>query len=255
MSAKRRPTSPCPARRARGFSLVELMVTVAIALFLLDGLVTIFQNTRITYSNQQALAQLQDQQRFAMQLITSVVESAGYYDNPTGDTVASALPLVAPFQETGQPFFGTGNAQPAPASDTLWVRFRTAQNDGIINCLGGQNTAFNPDHVYTNEFSVVNGQLMCSLDGAPAVPLVSGIVNMQVWYGVKRQAPFTDYNVDTYVTGQNMVYVAGTENDWAQVSAVRVSLTFTNPIKGPNQPPTLTFERVIQVMARAGDYT
>ncbi len=49
------------AQRQRGFTLVELMVTVAIALFLLGGLFTIVQNVRKTNSNQQLLAQLQDQ--------------------------------------------------------------------------------------------------------------------------------------------------------------------------------------------------
>jgi type IV pilus assembly protein PilW len=253
MSAARRHTTPCSARRARGFTLVELMVTVSIALFLLAGLVTIVENTRITYGNQQALAQLQDQQRFAMSLITSVIEAGGYFDNPTGDTQNSALPAVAPWG-SGQAFLGTGNATPLPAAgDTISVRFRTAQNDGIINCLGGQNTAFNPDHVYTNTFSIqpVVG-LACSLDGAAPVPLVPGVVNMQIYYGVKRFPPLTaDYNVDTYVTAANMV-----NNDYDNVSAVRVILTFTNPLfPQAGQLPTLQFERVVEVMARAGDHT
>jgi type IV pilus assembly protein PilW len=267
MSAARRLLTPCPARRARGFTLVELMVTVAIALFLLAGLVTVVENTRITYGNQQALAQLQDQQRFAMSVITSVIEAGGYYNNPTGDTQNSALP-AAPNFGSGQPFWGTGNANPAPG-DTLYVRFRTAQNDGIINCSGGQNTTFNPDHVYTNELYVnaPTGQLMCLLvgEGTPAVPLVNGLVNLQIYYGVKRNPPLdSDYNVDTYVTAANMVGTPGTCNgtlapgcDWQQVSAVRVVLTFTNPLFGQagQQQPTLQFERVIEVMARAGDHT
>src|ERR1700716_3128240 len=47
-------------RAQRGFTLVELMITVAIALFLLGGLVTILQNVRAAYNSQQALAQLSD---------------------------------------------------------------------------------------------------------------------------------------------------------------------------------------------------
>lgn len=252
MSTERRPTSFAAAHRSRGFSLIELIVTVAIAMFLLAGLVTIFNNTRVTYKNQQALAQLQDQQRFAMQLITAVVESGGYYDNPTGFTEASALPAQGVFATFAQAFYGTGNALAPPNSDKMYVQFRTALNDGIINCLGGQNTTYAPDHVYTNEFSVANGQLMCSVDGGAAVPLVNGIANMQIYYGVKRQGPFTDYNVDTYVTAQNVQGPA----EWQQVSAVRVILTFTNPLAGQTgQPPTLVFERVIEVMSRGGDYT
>ncbi len=256
MSTARRPASPCPVRRARGFTLLELMVAVAIAMFLLAGLATVFNNTRITYANQQALAQMQDQQRFAMQLLTSVIESGGYYNNPTGDTVDSALPATAPFG-AGQPFYGLGTAGAAPG-DTIYVRFRTAPGDGIINCTGGQNTT-GIEQVYTNEFSIVAGQLVCSLNGAAAVPLVSGVTNLQIYYGVKRLTPLTDYNVDTYATAANMNVLSCPLSpgcDWQQVSAVRVILTFTNPLaKQTGQPPTLVFERVIQVMARAGDYT
>ena len=46
-------------RTERGFTLVELMVTVAIALFLIGGLLTVLQDVRIAYNNQQSLSQLQ----------------------------------------------------------------------------------------------------------------------------------------------------------------------------------------------------
>ncbi len=252
------PTMPAPARAQRGFTLVELMVTIAIALFLLGGLVSIVQSVRRTYTNQQALVQLQDQQRFAVTLLTDVIQSGGYYDNPTGDTALSALPLdlINGFA-TGQAFNGTqGGAAPPAAGDTISVRFRSAINDGIINCTGSSNTTVNPDQVYVNTFSVnaATGQLQCQLNNGAAVPLVSGVVNLQIYYGVNRGAN-ADYNVDTYAQANAMQ-----ASDWAQVSAVRVSVTFANPLFGaPNQtvlqPQYITYERVIQVMARAGDYT
>ena len=56
MSAAR-PTLLAQARGQRGFTIVELMVTIAIAMFLLGGLVTIVQNVRASYNQQQALVQ------------------------------------------------------------------------------------------------------------------------------------------------------------------------------------------------------
>lgn len=245
----------CSRRRARtqrGFTLVELMVTVAIALFLLYGLVTIVDRFRRTSLDQQSLAQLQDQQRFAMTVLTDVIQAGGYFPDPTAWTPATSLPAAAPFGQA-QPFFGTHGA--AAPGDTIRVRYRTALNDGVINCTGGTNTGFNPDHLYTNFFSIsaATGQLQCSLDGAAPVPLVSGVTNLTIYFGVKRNFAVTDYNVDTYLTADQML-----NTDWDNVSSVRVILTFTNPLyKGPGagQPPTITFDRVVEVMARAGAFT
>jgi len=256
MSA-RHSNLPVRCRAQRGFTLVELMVTIAIAMFLLGGLVTIVQNIRASYSQQQALVQLQDQQRFAITLLTDVIQSGGYYDNPTGDTIASALPLDAGNGfAAGQPFAGAQGGGVPAGGDTISVRFRAAQGDGIINCTGSSNTTVAPNQVYINTFNVSPaGQLQCALNGGAAVPLVSGVANLQVFYGVKRTVPAIDYNVDTYAQANAMQAV-----DWSNVSSVRVRVTFLNPLFGQQssgvaQRQYIVFERVIEVMSRAGDHT
>ena len=259
MSALKNATLRRHARHARGFTLIELMVTVAIAMFLLGGLVTIVQNLRITYSNQQALAQLQDQQRFAMTVITDVIQAAGYFPNATSYTDATSLTASAPFGQ-GQAFAGThpGGA----ASDTLGVRYRTAINDGVILCDGSTNTTVAPDNLYANQFTVVPpagnvpGQLFCQLNANAAVALVTGIQSMTIYYGVKRDAATDDYNVDTYLTADQMNPAGPLGSDWANISSVRVVLVFVNPLyPQATQPQFITFERVVEVMGRAGVHT
>src|SRR6185312_2853641 len=49
--------------RQRGLTLVEMTVTILIALFLLAGLFSMVQSTRHTYTNQTQLTQLQDSER------------------------------------------------------------------------------------------------------------------------------------------------------------------------------------------------
>ena len=92
MSLRHSTTIRRLGRAQLGFTLVELMITVAIALFLLGGLVTILQNVRSAYNNQQSLSQLQDQQRFAMTVITDVIQAGGYFPDPVAWTPTSSLP-------------------------------------------------------------------------------------------------------------------------------------------------------------------
>jgi type IV pilus assembly protein PilW len=260
------PRSPQYAQR--GFTLVELMVTVAIALFLIGGLMTIAQNVRRTYTNQQSLAELQDEQRFALTVLTDVIQAGGYYPSPQNANVwqpTTALPAAGttlaatPAFQAGQAFTG---AVVAGQADTLGVRYRTAVNDGVLLCDGTTNTALAPDHSYANQFWVVQpaagvpGQLWCQVDANVAVPLVDGVVGLTIFYGVKRDFTTSDYNVDTYLRADQMNAAGPFGGDWANISAVRIQLTFTNPMAGQqNQPATLTFERIVQVMGRAGLHT
>jgi len=267
-----------PVHTQRGFTLVELMVTVGIALFLLWGLTTVVQNVRKANLNQQGLSQLQDEERFALTVINDVVQSGGYLPDATAFTPALSLPTVGSF-EAGQAFFGVHQA--AAPGDTLSVRYRTGVNaaginDGVILCDGSTNTAQLPSHAYTNVFSVVAqgpgvvGGLYCQVDNlgpsavAPGVLLVPGVTSMTIYYGVKRDFTFNDYNVDTYLTADQMcspILNPCGSDDWSNISAVRVILTFTNPLfdasvpVSPGNQQTITFERVIEVMARGGVHT
>ena len=259
MSSRPSTTMRRQARRQCGFTLIELMVTVGIALFLLGGLLTILQNVRATYGNQQALAQLQDQQRFAMTVLTDVIQAGGYFPDP-GTTITSALPAAGAYQ-AGQAFTGT---QGAGGPDSIGVRYRTAGGDGVILCDGSTNLGpVGTSLAYTNLFTVVPpaagvpGKLLCTLNDNPTpLAIVSGVQGLSVYYGVKRNPGVTDYNVDTYLTADQMLLAGPNGNDWANISSVRVILTFTNPLAGqPGQQPTILFERVIEVMSRAGVHT
>ena len=249
---------PMPAER--GFTLVELMVTVAIALFLVGGLLVTLQNVRGAYNNEQALSQLQDQQRFALTVLADVIQSGGFFPDPVNWQPTNSLPATGNYA-AGQAFWGTH----AAAADTIAIRYRTAGGDQVILCDGTSNTAAaGTTRLYVNTFTIapaagnVPAQLQCTLaDGTTgavidnAVTLVNGVQNMQIYYGVKRNPVPADYNVDAYVSANRM-----NAGDWNNISSVRVILTFTNPLCAPACPPgqqaTIPFERVIEVMGRAG---
>lgn len=246
-------------RRAAGYSLVELMVVMAIALFLLGGLLTIVESTRSTFTSQTALAKLQDSESLAMTLMSQVIQEGGYFPDPVTYTLTSALPAAAalspaPAFQAAQVVAGISGAS-APG-DTFSVRYVTAKNDTIMNCEGTSNKT-GPNITYTNTFSVdSNGNLDCTLaiNGSVQNPvqLVSGVQNLQVWYGVRTKSTVSDDNVDTYLTATQM-----TSADWLNVTSVKVRITFQNPLakQGIGGSTTNYIESVIAVMGRAGVHT
>jgi type IV pilus assembly protein PilW len=227
---------------------VELTVALFIGLFLLGGLLTLVQDMRRTFGNQNQLAQLQDNERLAMTLITDVIQAAGYYPNPTLNTIGSALSQAAPFQQSGQAIAGTRN--PAAPGDSIYVQFLTAPSDGVINCTGNSNLT-GANQIYINQFSIDgNKELLCTLNGQAPVVLVTGVTNLQILYGVKTSFAVANNNVDSFLYADQM-----TAADWTNVICVKVTLTFDNSTLAksqPGQPLTIPFTRVITVMGRGG---
>ena len=71
----------------RGFTLIEILIALLIGLFLLGALLTIVQANRTVFGNQNKLAQLQDGERMAMTVMADVIQSAGYFPDPTTNTL------------------------------------------------------------------------------------------------------------------------------------------------------------------------
>ena len=244
----RRPAARCGAPQ-RGLSLIELLVAILIALFLIGGIIVVEQGVRLSYSQQTGLSQLQDEERFAMSILTSVIGTAGYFPNPTTYSLATALPSSGNFGTAGQSIY-------APAAgalgDSIYVRYMTAAGDGINLCDGSAATnAVNTSYLYLAADPTSGNDLYCQLNGGPAVPLVNGLTNMTITYGV---ATGSDNNVTEYLPAAQVT--AG--GYWSDVTSVQVQLTFVNPMATqggrpvPGQPGTVTFTRVISVMGRVG---
>lgn len=234
------------ARSQRGLSLIELMVAILIALFLIAGIIAVEEGVNLSYSQQNGLSQLQDEERFAMSVLTSVIGTAGYYPNPTSTSQVTALPASGSFG-AGQAIYAP-NSSPTAPYDSVYVRYMTAAGDGINLCDGSPagNTAYT-SWLYLAADPVGNYDLYCSLNGGTGVQLVSGLTNMTIIYGVAVGG--TDNNVTEYLNAQEVT--AG--GYWPDVTSVQVTLTFANPLSGqPGQNPTVTFTRVISVMGRVG---
>jgi type IV pilus assembly protein PilW len=248
----------------RGFTLIEILISLLIGVFLLAALLTIVQANRRVYGDQSQLAQLQDSERMALTLMTDVIQMAGYFPNPTQNTLDGSLIQSGAFAQ-GQSISGTFSST-APG-DSISVRYMTAGSDGILNCSGlsNSNAVGGATILYVNTFQVVNGQFVCTLTSSAAPTpvqynLVSGVTNatttfgvtnLSILYGVKTNAGAAGNTVDTYLNASQVTAA----NDWNNVISVLIELTFTNPLYtngSTTQPKTIEIQRVVGVMNQLG---
>ncbi len=239
----------------RGFTLIEILIALLIGLFLLGALLTIVQANRAVFGSQNQLAQLADSERMAMTMMSDIIQSAGYFPDPTHNTQSSVFTAIVPFAQD-QAISGTYSA--TDPGDSISVRYMTAGGDGILNCSGLSNPVGGANTLYVNTFQIMNGQLVCTVagttynlvSGTPNSSTALGVTNLSILYGVKSDVANPGNNVDTYLRADQM-----TAASWNSIISVLVKLTFTNPLyAGVNQgqPATVTIQRVVAVMNQVG---
>lgn len=236
-------------RAQRGIGLIELLVVMLISLFMMMGLFSIVYGTRTNYLAQNQLSQLQDGERLAMNILSGVVQTGGYFPNPATTTATAALPAAT----IAGVAFASGQAISGVAGDQIYVRYVAGTNDGIMDCNGQTNTTgaalTNVNTFYVNGSQQLVCQVIANGVAGAVQPVVNGVTAMAVMYGVDVNA---DLSADEYRTAAQ-VTAAGA---WNNVVSVRVTLTFANALTGAAAPgsaaaaqPTLT--RVIDLLNKS----
>lgn len=195
-----------PFTRAQyGLTLVELMVAVAIGLFLVLVIGNLFVGAKQTYRTQDNLARLQENGRFAMEMLGRNIRDAGY-TNILFSPSASFASAPAATTFSGTAITGT-NGSP----DTLTVSY-----DSATDCLN----AAAPGGRAVNAFSInASKQLVCLGNGsATSQAILDDIEDMQILYGEDDPPGVTDSDKDP-----NRYVAAGTTGlVMGNVTAVRL---------------------------------
>ncbi len=179
-----RDTHSGPNSRQRGVTLVELMIAMLVGLFLMGGVLMVFDRTKQAYRYQNGLAQVQEQGRFAIAFLTQSLRVAGFPgDNPPA----------------GNRIQGTDGA-----TDSVTVRLRDNRDCRDVATAG----------VAVNRFRINANNLECSGDGITWDVYVQNVEDMQIMYGEDLDA---DGVANRYVT-------ATEGPNWANVVTARVSL-------------------------------
>ena len=184
--------------RQHGFSLIELMVAMAIGLFLVTVIGVLFVNSKVTYLAQDANSRVQENSRFGVELLGQQIRSAGAPNiqfTLLSNANLYAKPPVMKFG--GTPIAGTEGTSGAP--DTITVSF-----DSTVDCLG--KTVGSP---VINVFSIdtTTKQLVCQGNGNP---VLDDVEDLQLTYLQPSPA--------------GIAYVSATDASMKDVTAVRVCL-------------------------------
>lgn len=213
-----------PVARRRGFSLVEMMVALALGLVVVGAVGAVFLSSKRAYSATETLGRAQESARFAMQFISREIQLAGYSEqHEWADNWEDVYPASGQFVK-GAVVFGEDNVTEAgvmPGSDRLTVRYAGSAAAPLRSCAGtllDSPTTQTVTRLYVNS----SGVLICEVGGVE-FELVDGIRDLQLTYG---RDTLTDTAGGKRLDGSVGSYRAAPAVDsWAYILSVRVALT------------------------------
>ena len=128
--------------RTGGFSLVELMIAMAVGLVVLGAMYSVFTVQNKTFGNQEEIVAMQQNVRAGMDMVTREIMMAGY--NPTGGTPepgivtagADSITFTMDITNTG----GTGSPDGLTDGPNEYITYDLYDSDGI-QALGRRSTS------------------------------------------------------------------------------------------------------------------
>jgi type IV pilus assembly protein PilW len=206
-----------PIMKQKGLTLIELMVAMALSLFLLLALAQLFLTSRTGDRNQQNLARMQESGRIGIEFISRELRKVGYIADPF-ENRQSAFPVATGFAESV-----------AVAATTSTISMRLQSPNGVItqDCQGA--VAPIDTHIYQSlaistpattgsipdlECGVRISDRTGSTGTLITQTLVPNIEAMSILVGVDTD---NDLQVDSYVAPSAVA-------DWTRVVSINVQL-------------------------------
>lgn len=202
----------------RGFSLVELMISLVLGLIVIAAVSMVFLSSSRTSTATNILSRAQESSRFSVQYIGRELRMAGYSSSYEAGVVSRSIifPSDATFTTAGQVVVGDDNSTASGilgGTDTIQVRYMGSGSAEISDCQGNavSATSIVTIRIFVNE----DNELVCTVNGGSEEVLVEDIGNFQLTYGVDTN---NDNSVDSYVTAAEVT-------DWLNPLSIRLELT------------------------------
>jgi type II secretory pathway pseudopilin PulG len=252
-----------------GFTLVELMVAIALAFVVLLLMIQLFSGTKQSYLFQEGLMRVQEDGRVAIELIARDVRKAGFRVPVWNEPKAGYSPLTAGSLEGGN-----------DSNDTLQFMYQDS-----LDCTGVLNTAIDPE---TSEPAALYKRMTISVDGnqdlrwtceygdSPASfvtqfsnqTIIGDVESFQILYGVDTDFP-PDFSINTWTTANNITpqnsvclqsqnlcetgNLLNTIQDGIPL-ALRIALLIASPEPADHEKDEQSFEVLNTTVAAADDH-
>ena len=235
----------------RGFSLVELMISLALGLVITAAVIQIMVSNQVTNRFNTAVAQVQESGRFIMLRLQRDLLETGRYDLVTAQIDNTVDPIVEAAFVQNNP---VGIVGQYTGNGTLGsTQGATGGNDQLVVNLLGDSDCNGNRHGYTvgdqfhvvNHYYVTNDSLYCrgfdgrALRGLRVDPspssgqiLIDNVDSFQVQYGVTAPVGGTEAQAVRYITADELDDIAAANQ---QVVALRIGLLLYSDDGAVNQ--------------------
>jgi len=246
-----------------GYSLVELLIAMAIGLVLLGAILSIYLGTSVAGRQSNTVSRMSEDAGIALETLARHIRMAGYSEPllmaGRNAATANAAGQVAQFADsnlTGEGLKGCDGGfdsntadwsnlackSSTTVPDAIAVRYQGDQyntdpnaSNNATDCLGQAVTGTTPsavsgrpDYVLVQARFFINSnqELSCAGNGNAsfgAQPLVGGVEKMRIVYGIASDS--TDNQIVRFASASEINALGGTTaQNWGQVVAVRICI-------------------------------
>lgn len=195
----------------RGVTLVELMVSIAIGLFIVLVATTIYVQGLSTVSFRAGQSENLNNSRYALSVLDNELTKAGYRRDPTQEMADAFVADAAANAKNGCQF-AAGQAIYAPNAKSLCIRYQ-ARDDAETDCAG-TSAALDPTALpydppaagtglFVERYSIEGGSLVCQSGdaNAKAVTVADGVKDVHFEFGVDQMTdPAKGRHIDVFKT-------------------------------------------------------
>ena len=205
----------------KGFSLIELMISMAVSLLIIASLFYSLIGDMKSYESIRSTQGLVSKSRMAVQTIKLYISQAGFRqftDVEYSKAFESTTSTAGWVWSSGQILQGTVSSSTVDDektdSDIIVLRFSGAEEIGMVSCDGTNltSTDINEITLYVN----VNDQLMCRNNNDTAILIDENIEFLELLYG-------TDETPNRY-------FLASEIDDWASVNRIKIGMLLSQVV-------------------------